>query len=413
MLRRISWTIFLLIVGFSLSACSSSNNTSTAGGNNPGAPRPPDAQAPTAPASLMASATEASLINLSWTASTDNVGVTGYKIYRGGAFLRTVTTTAALDTGLTATTTYCYNVSAIDAANNESAQSAETCAVTPETGGLDNWHWRGALQPQDTATAVAYGNNAFVVVGNKGIILTSSDGVVWTPGSSGTSNSLLGVTYGNNRFIAVGDGIILTSSDGVTWALKTLAAGTVLTSVIYSKNTFAAVGMGSGLAYDGATPGCILEGVAYGNDAFVTVGHYLMDADYVIRTSPDGTTWTGNTWGAYQTLMDVVYGLDAFVAVGISVRDGLGFILTSPDGITWTPRTSGVSALFHGVTYGNDTFAAVGSEGMILTSPDGITWTPRSSGMTSNLLGITFGNNTFVAVGADGAILQSDPVPLP
>jgi len=49
-------------------------------------------------------------------------------------------------------------------------------------------------------------------VGEDGTILTSPDGVTWTPRTSGTSNDLNGVAYGNGTFVAVGeDGIILTS----------------------------------------------------------------------------------------------------------------------------------------------------------------------------------------------------------
>jgi len=100
-----------------------------------------DTQAPTAPAGLAASGTTASGTNLSWTASTDNVGVTGYDILRatgatGGTFAQvgTSTTTSFSDTGLTASTTYRYQVRARDAAGNVSAVS-NTAQVTTQSGG--------------------------------------------------------------------------------------------------------------------------------------------------------------------------------------------------------------------------------------------------------------------------------------
>jgi chitodextrinase len=95
------------------------------------APATSDTQAPTVPTGLTANATSSSQISLSWNASTDNVGVTGYRVYRGGTFLKTVATgTSTIDSGLSPSTSYCYQVSAIDAAENESANSAQVCAMT-------------------------------------------------------------------------------------------------------------------------------------------------------------------------------------------------------------------------------------------------------------------------------------------
>ena len=62
-------------------------------------------------------------INLSWAASTDNVGVAGYKVFRDGTPVATTTTPVYQDTELTPSTTYTYAVSATDAAGNESARS--------------------------------------------------------------------------------------------------------------------------------------------------------------------------------------------------------------------------------------------------------------------------------------------------
>jgi hypothetical protein len=93
-----------------------------------------DTEDPTIPTGFTATAVSASQINLSWTASTDNVGVTGYKIYRDGFHLKSVTSNSASDTGLNTSTKYCYTVSAYDAAGNESDQSDEACATTSSDG---------------------------------------------------------------------------------------------------------------------------------------------------------------------------------------------------------------------------------------------------------------------------------------
>jgi uncharacterized membrane protein len=70
----------------------------------------------------------------------------------------------------------------------------------------------------DSLFGVTYGNGLFVAVGGRGTILTSPDGVTWTPRASGTDKFLFGVAHGNGLFVAVGwDGTILTSPDGVSW----------------------------------------------------------------------------------------------------------------------------------------------------------------------------------------------------
>ncbi len=89
-----------------------------------------DTTPPTVPTSLTATAISSSQINLSWTASTDNVGVTGYNVFRGGVKIGTVPGTSFQDSGLSASTSYTYNVSAFDAAGNTSAQSAGASATT-------------------------------------------------------------------------------------------------------------------------------------------------------------------------------------------------------------------------------------------------------------------------------------------
>ena len=94
---------------------------------------PPDTESPTAPSGLSATAVSSTQINLSWTASTDNVGVTGYQVERcqgaacsSFALVTTVTGTTYNNTGLTASTSYSYRVRATDAAGNFSDYS-NTC----------------------------------------------------------------------------------------------------------------------------------------------------------------------------------------------------------------------------------------------------------------------------------------------
>ncbi|GAA3293790.1 hypothetical protein GCM10020295_16630 [Streptomyces cinereospinus] len=91
---------------------------------------------PTAPAGLRATARTAGSVSLAWTAATDDVGVTGYDVYRDGTRVASTagTATTFTDTGLSAATAYAYTVRARDAAGNVSAASA-ALTVTTDTGG--------------------------------------------------------------------------------------------------------------------------------------------------------------------------------------------------------------------------------------------------------------------------------------
>lgn len=91
-----------------------------------------DTQPPTAPPGLLGNAPSASSIDLTWGASTDNVGVVDYQVRRDGALVSTTSSTQFIDTGLTAATTYTYTVTARDAAGNVSPSSQ--VAVTTQSG---------------------------------------------------------------------------------------------------------------------------------------------------------------------------------------------------------------------------------------------------------------------------------------
>jgi Concanavalin A-like lectin/glucanases superfamily len=104
-------------------------------------PDGPDAQAPTAPGTPAPVVVSTTQINVTWTAATDNVGVTGYVLERCQAAgctafapIATPTALSFVDTGVLPATTYKYRVRATDAAGNLSAYSGEMTATTPMTG---------------------------------------------------------------------------------------------------------------------------------------------------------------------------------------------------------------------------------------------------------------------------------------
>jgi hypothetical protein len=301
---------------------------------------------------------------------------------------------------------------------------------------LDHWHWRNPLPQGNHLSAMAYGNGAFVAVGDSGTTLTSPDGATWTARSSGTTNGLLGIAYGNGAFVAIGDsGVILSSPDGATWTQRSFSNDYGLASVAYGNGIFVAVGE-SGSIGPGPTGGKLfgtiltspdgitwtarslgtatypLCGIAYGNGIFIAVGNpppavfnplsseqavTSSGLDAIILTSSDGITWTPQSSAGASFLSEVAYGNGIFVAVGNT-------ILTSPHGITWTPQSSGSDNSLSGITYGNGIFVAGGDLGAILTSPNGVTWITRSSGITDNLSGVAYGDGILVAVGGSNII---------
>ncbi|MET7030103.1 Calx-beta domain-containing protein, partial [Sediminicola luteus] len=90
-----------------------------------------DVTPPSAPTGLAASGTTSTTTTLNWNASTDNVAVTGYRIFQGGTQIGTTGGATTFNvTGLTPNTAYAFTVRAIDAAGNESANSNTANVIT-------------------------------------------------------------------------------------------------------------------------------------------------------------------------------------------------------------------------------------------------------------------------------------------
>jgi hypothetical protein len=230
--------------------------------------------------------------------------------------------------------------------------------------------WKASPAPTFTDTpwfGVAGGGGVYVVVGQGGYILSSTDAQTWTLRTSGTTQSLQQVRHLNSNFVAVGDaGVLLTSPDGTTWTSRSSGTSSRLNSAAYGAGLYVAVG---------------------------TSG--------TIRTSPDLVTWTSRTSGVITALQDVTFADGVFVAVG-----DLGVVLTSTDGITWTSRSAPTSDNFTCVAYGAGLFVVWSHAGAI-TSPDGITWTDRGA-QAPEIESVAHDGARFVAVGQNGSVAASD-----
>ena len=171
-----------------------------------------DPTPPSAPTNLIAIANSQTQVNLTWTASTDNVGVAGYRIIRNGSQIGTSSIASYSDTTVAAGTTYSYLVRAYDAAGNVSADSNTATVTTPSAPSapvLDKTvttkQSTGSSSISSPAISTAQPNELLVA-------FITSDG----PNSSGSQ-----------RITAVTGG-------GLTWTLRARANGQAGTAEIWT-----------------------------------------------------------------------------------------------------------------------------------------------------------------------------------
>jgi hypothetical protein len=253
----------------------------------------------------------------------------------------------------------------------------------------------------DTLWSVASGGTGFagvwqfVAVGNKGVILTSPDGVTWTKSVSGTSERLYMVCWGKNNYVAFGTATgndtnqcqVLTSPNAVTW-----------TAV---KNP----------------PTCRLNSVAYGDSQFVAVGK-----SGTIFSSPDGAAWTLRMGTrchlnsvAFSFSSRLRYRSSCFAAVGNDSLTDTSCLFLSNNGTTWTMTKPGLAGRFNSIAYGYGGFVACGDSSRVLSTA-GICQYSRAPyinrnanpGQPFDLLSVAYGSPVsdipggFVAVGRGG-----------
>lgn len=240
---------FLILAVLSLSMQSCADSGGGGGTTPPSVPAgSADSTAPSQPGSLSATAMSSSQIDLSWNASTDNVGVTGYKIFRGGILIATSPTTAYSHTGLTPSTNYSYTVSAYDAAGNNSPQSGSANATTQaQQAGTITAASCSQAAVQTAVNSALDGNTVIVPTGSctwgSPVLLSNSKGVTLqctTAGScviTASSQALLfdSLSGTNTRFYRI-TGFTLQNSSA-TFVIWVSGNGT-LSSIRIDHNTF-------------------------------------------------------------------------------------------------------------------------------------------------------------------------------
>jgi hypothetical protein len=275
--------------------------------------------------------------------------------------------------------------------------------------------------------AVTSGTNQYVAIGDGGLILCTTDTLVWSRPVSPTTNDLRGVIWANGLYIAVGfAGTILSSTEGVSWTTQISGTTNRLNGVGYNNGKFVAVGDAGTILYstNGVRWNSIVTGVPYNLDGIgggnatysgSSSGLVIAGDSGTLLTSSDGLAWTIRSSGTFLGLNSVAYSsTGSFVVVGQS-----GVILTG-GGSTWTVVYSGTTANLHGIALdaagyysggiqGNNNpigvFGAVGDAGTFLTSSDGGgTWNAQPTEATNNLYSVTYENGGFLAVGGTGSV---------
>lgn len=283
----------------------------------------------------------------------------------------------------------------------------------------------------------------YVAVGRGGAVVTSPDGLSWTPRWTGFPGDFLAVTWGNGLFVAVGNlvsagdpkatPLIATSPDGVTWTRRdcpehrqlfarlSAVAWTGSAFVALSDNTKAWVSA-DGLSWPPA--GTTMEGAHYfGADDLTWDGSRLLavgtgtrgrlsPARGTVMASPDGVHWT---W-------DFSLGEDEHRGLRVAAHDGVAVmiserrILTSGAPGQWFAAGLDAQSSFGDVVWTGSAFLTTrtfpdgGTGSRVLTSPDGVAWIPLD-GTTSIPIGserLAAGPGLLVGVGSRSLVSSPD-----
>ena len=263
--------------------------------------------------------------------------------------------------------------------------------------------------PSSEASYAVFGAEAqrrLVILGTRGTIAVSSDGVTWVPGQSPTTNILWSASGNASVLVATGNsGIICNSVDGVKWTRVPSGTTEHLRGSAFGKATFVAVGDNGTIltSFDGATwiprispTNNDIYSVTYAPYGFVAVG----EAGTTLL-STDAVTWVA-TQRATDTILNSVSTMNGIV---VAVGD-LGTIISSQDGLAWTRRSLTTLDSLNSVCVANGSFHVVGDSGTYYTSTTGSLWGASSTGNTGNILAIGALGSTIVAVSHDGRIVS-------
>ena len=246
-----------------------------------------DTTAPTPPSGLYASAKTANSATVSWSPSSDNVGVAGYNIFRNGVAVGSVAgnTTFFTDTGLAAGTTYNYTINAFDAASNISAASGGLAVTTNATAVSAPTAPTSVHSSSTTVSSVAVSWSA------------SSDSVAVTGYNVYRNGAKIGTVAGNFTYL-VDNGLAAGTTYAYTVNAFNAAGGVSATSAAFVVTTSGgAVAAGPALTQVGLASSFNAYGIASDGGTFgQTAGLGGSGAAYSANVLGTSQTWNGNAY---------------------------------------------------------------------------------------------------------------------
>gem|GEM_PF-529215 len=232
---------------------------------------------------------------------------------------------------------------------------------------------------------VIWDGSSYIAVGSGGLIITSPDGVSWTPQTLSVIHQLYGIAFSGSRYVVVGDrGLVASKKVGDSrWTFQTTGVTTALLTVAWSP----------------------------------TLGFVAGGSNGVLITSPDGTSWTKQDSGFGAALEEIIWNPDRQEFITVTSGGGNNNIFTSNDGKTWIPRHISRGNILRGIVWTGAQYVAVGANATVLTSPKGFTWTLQQTSITSSFTNITlfdiaWDGTQFVSVGIANFKDLVDPVSL-
>jgi hypothetical protein len=322
---------------------------------------------------------------------------------------------------------------------------------------MDATNW--ISNPAFSAYTIAYGNGRFLAISDAGghryLVSSSEDGLSWKAVQTFGPSAILGLTYGNDFFVATAQlGTILTTIDGLEFTLR---AQNVSAPICYDGERFVGVSSTWGVweSSDGVrwrpkkqfrvSPFANLYALAAGAGTSVA----LWELPSTLRNKPsylfstNQSTWTSVATNppliSYYPVYDAAFADGKFVGVS-----GAGAILLSTNGINWSNPSSGTTAWLRNVCFARGTFyvrpesgsmlvsgdgaawsaaefdaafsrvaddgnrlVAVNGTTTVLVSTNGVIWSPNTVVNSKPLGAVAYGNRRFVAIGSQGALMVS------
>jgi chitodextrinase len=255
-------------------------------GQMPGA----DGTPPTAPTGLTATPLGGTRVDLSWTASTDNVSVDHYSIFRGGSLLGTSATTSFSDTSVIPGGTYSYSVVAYDSAGNPSLSSETATATTPAAATTLTFSPAADAYILAASPTANYGSRTSIQVDNSPIAHTLMRFSVTGIGTRRVATAKLRL-YNVNESSA--GGVFYRVSDNswgettVNWSNAPAAVGTPVASLgAVAVNNWYEVDLSSGITGDGVYGYRITSTASNGADYTSKEGSAVFRPQLVVTLQP-------------------------------------------------------------------------------------------------------------------------------